>query len=361
MKGSHLFLLVAGLVFQVVGWAVVPRRFRGVLLGLAIGLDLSWTLWFFADNGSLSRYGFWSLSPAATWICLHLVLVPVIAVELLARLTVRWRWWVRCAGGGLFLLMYGWGLGEAYGPPKVVEVSVSFPDLPPAFEGYRIIHLSDIHAGIYAGSRTVGRWGRAVEALPADLVLVTGDFISRNPEEAERPGQAFEGVNPPDGRIGILGNNDQHFGTAEVLRRLRGHGWEILMDEPKVVERNGQRLVFLGAAYPMDLDEGGATQWKGKPWPEGFRIGICHSPGQWPQLLQAGARLTFAGHTHGGQVNLSPVIDIGPRISPYLRGLFHKGPDMLYVSSGLGMTGLPIRFRCRPEIVRITLHRSPVQ
>ena len=349
--------MLMGFVTQAIGWGLLPRRWRvtSALLGLA--LDAAWIFWYVTDTRSLSVSGVWSLSPIATWLSFHLILGPIVGVEVLARL-LPWRRWVRVLGLGLILGGYAWGLGEAYGPPVLTEIALSFPDLPPAFDGYRIVLFGDVHAGPYAGTRTVSRWAQAIGQVPGDLLVGAGDFVAYTAEEAERAGVAFEVLHPSDGLVGVLGNHDQYVRTDEVAERLRRHGWVILLDQSLVIERQGQRLVIMGSRYPTGDEAAFRPDWRGKPWPPGFRIGLCHDPAQWPLLQQEGARLTLAAHTHGGQVNLSPFYNAALERSPYIAGLYQKGPASLFVTRGLGCTVLPFRFRCRPEIVQVTLRRG---
>ncbi|HJW44402.1 MAG TPA: metallophosphoesterase [Geothrix sp.] len=359
MRSSHLILMAFGLAVQGVGWLLLPRRWKLVAALLGLVLDGAWFFWYARDDRSLSVSGVWALSPVATWLSFHLLLGPVVGVEGLAALLPWRRRWVRGIGLGLILGGYAWGLGEAYGPPVLTEVTIAFPDLPPAFDGYRITLIGDVHGGLYAGGRTLGRWAKATGEAQGELLVGAGDFVTHSPEEAERAGVAFEQVHPPDGRVGVLGNHDQYSMTDEVAERLRRHGWVMLLDQTLVIERDGQRLVFLGSRHPASEDETAfRPAWEGKPWAEGFRIGICHSPEQWALLRQEGARLTLAAHTHGGQVNLSPIYNAGLERTRYLQGLFREGADSLFVTRGLGCTGLPVRFRCRPEIARITLRRG---
>ncbi len=357
MRTSHLVLVALGLGTQALGWRLLPRRGRRAAALACLALDAAWLLWYGRDDRSLSVSGVWALSPMATWFMVHAFLGPVIAVEGLSRF-LPWRRGVRFLGLALLLGGYAWGLGEAYGPPVVTRVALAFPDLPPAFDGYRIVLIGDIHAGLYAGTRTVGRWARATAQVPGDLLVADGDFVTHAPEEAERTGVAFEDLHPPDGKVGVFGNHDEYSATDEVAVRLRRHGWKMLLDQDLVLERQGQRLVLFGTRYPAEDRMTDTPAWKGRPWPEGFRIGLCHSPQQWPLFLREGARLTLAAHTHGGQVNLSPFYNAGLERTPWVYGLYHQGADWLYVTRGLGCTTLPFRFRCRPEIVQITLRRA---
>jgi len=358
-SGQHLILLT-GLTVQVVGAAFAPKRLRGLLTGLAIGLDLGWCIWFAMDDRSLAVSGFWSLSPIATWIAIHCLLGPVVGVECLSKFLPQRRWTIRVVGIALIVLGYGWGLGETYGPPAITRETLVFPDLPPAFEGYRIALIGDIHAGPYAGTRTLRRWAPAVADQHCDLLIGAGDFIAFRGEEAERTGVAFAQVNPPDGRIGILGNHDLHSRRDEVAERLRRHGWVMLENEAMAIERADQRLLLFGANYlDPHYPDSPSPAWKGKPWPEGFRIGIGHSPVMWPEFIRERARLTLAAHTHGGQVDLRPFFNAAEEFTPYVSGLFRDGAAQLFVTRGLGVTSIPIRIRCRPEIAVLTLRRGP--
>jgi predicted MPP superfamily phosphohydrolase len=135
-------------------------------------------------------------------------------------------------------------------------------------------------------------------------------------------------------------------------------GWHILTEDTLPIEREGQRLLLIGLAHPdEDLDDFKPT-WRHAPSGPGFRIGLVHSPELWPQLREVGARLSLAGHTHGGQINLDPFFNLARTNTGYEAGLYAEGADRLYVTKGLGCTAVPLRFRCRPEIVRITLHRG---
>jgi len=357
MRPGHLILILLGLSTQAVGWALLPRRWKAMLALAALVADAAWIAWYVRDGRALSVSGVWALSPVATWLSFHLILGPVVGVEVLARL-LPWRRPIRILGLGLILGGYAWGLGEAYGPPVTTEVTLGFPDLPPAFDGYRIVLIGDLHAGPYAGSGTLGRWARAIEKVPGDLIVGAGDFVTHTPEEAERTGVAFSSLHPKDGMVGVLGNHDQYPRTDEVAERLRRHGWVMLLDQVLVIERQGQRLLLMGSRH-RDGNEGTAQpDWPGKPWPEAFRIGLCHGPEQWPLHLKEGARLTLAAHTHGGQVDLSPFYNAALERSPFVQGLYREGTSSLFVTRGLGCTGLPFRFRCRPEIVQVTLRRS---
>ena len=338
-------------------WALLPARHRRWGAALILGVDLLWGAWIWEASRDCGSAGAWSLWPLATWMVVHLLLLPGLVVEVLAR-RFRARNRLRLLGALLVLGAYGWGLAEAYGRPTVTEVTVAFPDLPPAFDGYRIVLLGDVHAGPFTSQGQLEAWAKGAAELKGDLLVGAGDFIAYWPEEAEVPGRAFEAVRPPDGKVGVLGNHDRFRTTEEVAVRLRAHGWVMLLDDVHPITRGGDRLLLLGTRHPYGDPAEFKAHWKGRPWPEGFRIGICHGPEQWPIHRQVGARLTLAAHTHGGQINLDPLFNMARLRTPYVQGSFEAGGDRLLVTRGLGCTGLPFRFRCRPELVRVTLRRG---
>ena len=336
---------------------LLPRRFRlraAVLLGV---VDLFWAAWIRQAAEDSGTAGAWSIPPLAAWLMLHLLLLPGLLVEVLARRSGR-RGPVRLIGAILVLGGYGWGLAEAYGPPVVTEATLTFPDLPPAFDGYRIVLLGDVHAGPFTSEAQLGRWARAAADLRGDLLVGAGDFIAYWPEEAEAPGRAFEALAPPDGKVGVLGNHDRFRTTEEVAVRLRRHGWVMLLDDVHAITRGSDRLLLLGTRHPYGNPAEFKAHWKGRPWPEGFRIGLCHGPEQWGIHRAEGARLTLAAHTHGGQINLDPLFNMARLRTPYVHGRFEEGGAELLVTRGLGCTGLPFRFRCRPELMAVTLRRG---
>ena len=336
---------------------LLPRRLRLRAVLLVGAVDLVWALWIRRAAEDVGTAGAWAIPPLAAWLLIHLLLIPALLIEALARVTGRPKP-VRLAGAILVLGGYAWGLAEAYGPPVVTEATLRFPDLPPAFDGYRIVLLGDVHAGPFTPQGELDRWVRAAAALRGDLLVGAGDFIAYFPEEAEAPGRAFEALRPPDGKVGVLGNHDRFRTPEEVAVRLRRHGWTMLLDEVQPITRGGDRLLLLGTRHPYGDPAEFKAHWKGRPWPEGFRIGICHGPEQWGVHREVGARLTLAAHTHGGQINLDPIFNLARLRSPYLQGLYEADGAKLVVTRGLGCTGLPFRFRCRPELVALTLRRG---
>ncbi len=238
-------------------------------------------------------------------------------------------------------------------------VRFTFKNLPAAFDGFRILHLSDFHAD------GMPRLGHAVcsrvRDLPVDLCVLTGDyrFHLHGPSDDVYPvmGRIARGIHARHGILGVLGNHDSH----EQVPEFEKLGIRMLVNRSHEIRQGGESLWVLGLDDPHyygcdDLDGTLADV----P-PAGFKLLLVHTP----ELVQeAAARhvdLYLCGHTHGGQVR---VPGIKPRlVNTNLARQFHHGPWKLngmrgYTSSGVGCSVAPVRFFSPPEITLIELRRG---
>lgn len=270
--------------------------------------------------------------------------------------------------------------GALFTPNKYVvnEQVLEFKTLPSAFDGYRIVHISDMHLGTYAGDTAfVSRCVSAINALHPDAVCFTGDLVSMTVEEAKPFKQVLARLRVRDGVYSILGNHDY----AEYMRMLteeqkaadvkelcdlqRNVGWTLLDNESAVIRRGNDSIAIVGTAnygdYPFPIygDYGKATAGLDGV----FKVHMQHNPYMWRKALvgKADAPLTLSGHTHAMQCVFHLA---GTRWSPSsLRypewgGLYSEGEQHLYVNTGLGMVGPPMRIGVAPEITLITLKRK---
>jgi predicted MPP superfamily phosphohydrolase len=260
------------------------------------------------------------------------------------------------------------GAREAYGDPGITRLTLSFPDLPPGLEGLRLAQITDLHAGPLVGPGTLRRWRQLTEREQPELLLITGDLVDSRPEELEPLLEAFRGFLPPLGRFAVLGNHDFFDDPRPIWRDLEREGIRCLENAAALISRNGSTLALMGLQDPM-ASNGRFRRLVFGPGPrpaeaardlpaDAFRICMNHRPSEWEQALAAGARLTLSGHTHGGQINPIPGFNSARILGPRTEGLFREGSDLLYVSRGLGVVGLPIRIAAAPEIVILTLKRG---
>ncbi len=275
--------------------------------------------------------------------------------QFLARATYTY------AGAGAALSTYG--IWSAYRMPLVTRRILRFPDLPAGLDGLRVLHLSDLHAGVHLGEEKMHAIVAQANALRPDLIVQTGDMIDVSPHYIPPYVRAFRDLTAPLGCVTVLGNHDHYTGAEQVARAVRDAGQVFVRNGCHLIERNGATLALLGiddpenwkADDPQTADVDLAL--RATP-PEAFKILLAHRPGAWDSAVPRGIPLTLAGHIHGGQFYL-PVLgwSAGRLITKYVMGHFQRGTSQLYVSRGIGVVGVPIRVFVPPEIELFELRR----
>jgi uncharacterized protein len=258
------------------------------------------------------------------------------------------------------------GIWSAYRLPTITRRTLWFPDLPPGLEGLRLLHLSDLHAGIHLGEDMMREIVAKANELRPELIVQTGDMIDISRDYIPPYVRAFRDLSAPLGVVTVLGNHDRYTGEPEVIRGCRDAGQVFVQNGCHVVERNGAALALLGIDDPhnwkvddpqaADLD---AALRAAPPASQAFRVLLAHRPGAWDAAAPRGIPLTLAGHIHGGQFYV-PLIgwSAGRLITKYVMGHFQRGNSQLYVSRGIGVVGVPIRVFTPPEIELFELRRK---
>jgi len=240
-------------------------------------------------------------------------------------------------------------------------------DLPDPFVGFRMVQISDIHLEEYTEPWYLERVIAQVNALKPDLVVLTGDFISRGPHEisvawksAGVCAEMLTALQAPQ-RYAILGNHDAAVGPDRVIAPMQAHGTPFLVDSYVPIERGDSRIWLCGAAdFTMYPDFARAVPAD----PRAPVVLLCHEPDLADEIVQHPRfpliDLMLSGHSHGGQIRL-PLL--GPLILPpmgrkYVEGLFHFDHMQMYVNRGVGTVGMPFRLYCPSEITEITLARA---
>lgn len=261
-------------------------------------------------------------------------------------------------GGGI-LARSGWV--EATDLPMVRRVTLTHPALPRAFDGLRIVQVADVHAGIFMPPERLTRVRSLVEALSPDLIVFTGDQLDRRHVDADFFVHGFAGIDAPLGVFGILGNHDHLAGPRLALAALEAVGVTPLVNQSATLERDGSRILLVGvddldAAPGWGPDFAAAHQGAAE-----FRLLLCHQPNGWRAGRAAGANVTLAGHTHGGQIAVpSRGLNVARLSTSYVAGPYEKGGQLLYVSRGIGVGAVPLRFGVPPEVDLVTLRRGPL-
>ncbi len=244
---------------------------------------------------------------------------------------------------------------------SIVEVPVRIVDLPTAFHGFRIVQISDFHYSQWVEQWFLRETVAKVNALAPDMVALTGDFITAEPELwNNRRNEAIcaeilAGLSCPL-RFCSLGNHDS-IDFAGVIDALTRHGLTVLRNAHTSIDVRGDRL-WVGGLTDAYFDAPDLTRAIPHERGGGPVILLGHEPDIATTVKEyGGVDLMLAGHTHGGQVRL-PLLtpyflpDLGRR---FIHGRFNFGGMQLYVNRGIGTVHLPIRFRCPPEITVFTL------
>ncbi len=272
------------------------------------------------------------------------------------------RWCGAGTAAGALTGIYAFGIEPLWLREVVVEVPIE--GLDPAFSGFTIAQLSDLHVGAGVPADYLRDAVQRIITRKPDLIALTGDFIHRGgaPGAAARVLEGLADVAPA---LAVLGNHDGevrtpsahfHSGLAgRVAGALRSVGVTVLENETRTVTRGGATLTFAGFG---DL-------WSGRFWPDrvsmaaGPTVALTHNPDTAPDLARAGASLILAGHTHGGQVAIPfmgpPLLPV--RLRQYSAGLYRVGASRLYVNRGVGWLRR-VRLFVRPEITYVVLQST---
>lgn len=244
---------------------------------------------------------------------------------------------------------------------EVTTLDVPIPGLPSVFDGFRILHVSDLHGDARMARASAGeRLARASELSP-DIVVFTGDLAAR-PNAIAAMAEEMARLQAADGQFAVIGNHDAWMGEERVADALASAGFRVLANEHVALERREQKLYLAGvrdASYTRADDLPAAL----RGVPEGAPvIVISHSPDIVLKPAAERAALILAGHTHGGQV-VFPWL--GPLYVPTrlgrrrMAGLFEVNGRKVFVTRGLGEVFPPFRLNCPPEIALISLRVQP--
>jgi predicted MPP superfamily phosphohydrolase len=251
-------------------------------------------------------------------------------------------------------------------------VRMKLPRLPKEFHGFRVAQLSDIHIGPFMTSSDVRYVVEMANALKPDLIVLTGDYITWDPDTQEAAVDSLTGLKAPLGIYGCLGNHEMMTHTeASITALFARHDIRILRSERASVRVGKESLNIIGVDY--ETRHRHASHYSHhlvrqylegvQPLtsPDQVNILLSHNPNTFDRAAELGIDLSLSGHTHGGQISLdfiSPDLSIARLMTPYVKGHFQKPGGQLYVNRGIGTIAVPIRFNAPPEITLFELVRA---
>lgn len=245
---------------------------------------------------------------------------------------------------------------------EVVRLSLTLPRLSPAFDGYKLAHISDIHMGTGMTGERLHRIVEMVNAEQPDAVAITGDFVTHNPVAlaVQALVDALRRLRPRDTAAAVLGNHDHWTDPAAIRRALRDSNVPDLSNRVHTLRRGDAMLHLAGVDDYWERQARMEDVLAHLP-PQGAAILLAHEP-DYADISSPTGRfdMQLSGHSHGGQV-IVPFY--GPLVLPtygkkYPLGRYQVGTMIQYTNRGLGTVNPAVRFNCRPEITVFTL-RAP--
>jgi hypothetical protein len=239
------------------------------------------------------------------------------------------------------------------------QVTLVFDGLPEAFDGYKIIYMSDLHLDGLDG--LTEKLQSILRSTSADLCLLGGDIRMETygpmDEALSRCFRLLPEIKAQDGIYGVLGNHD----CIEMIPQLREAGLTILVNEAVSIERGTERIWIVGIDDPHHFQCHDLVHAFDRVPENEFVIFMSHSPEVYREAADLGARLYLCGHTHAGQIQIAPLGPIfthsrtGRRFS---QGVWEYQGMQGYTSSGVGVSGVPVRFFSHGEVVTVALKKS---
>lgn len=383
-----LSLLVDGYIYIMVRRrcvSKVPARLQlvsAVLLYMALIVGVSMPRRS-GDDGSL-LFIMWVLFGYMTFIMPKLVFVVVDAVALLPVLWHGRRWrWLSLTGGVIaivaFLAMW-WGALVNRFRVDVREVDFEFPHLPAAFDGFKIVQISDLHVGTYGDDdRFVRKLVGVINGLHPDAVMFTGDIVNRHSSELIPFVDALSGIEAPYGVFSILGNHDygdyadwpseadKAADVAVLCAMQESMGWKLLLNQTEFIHSGRDSIAVIGVENigdPPFRIYGSLPKAYPAVGDSVSKILLSHNPAHWTDSIaghdDVNIALTLSGHTHAMQIEVAGMSPAALRYAIW-GGMYgdEAGRHALYVNIGAGTVGMPMRLGATPEITLITLKAMP--
>jgi predicted MPP superfamily phosphohydrolase len=250
---------------------------------------------------------------------------------------------------------------------RVRRFIISLPQLPAALDGLTIAQVADIHVGRFTSQTLLDNIVTATNAMNADLVLLSGDLIDHSLEDLPLGLDIVKQLKSRYGTFMCEGNHDLFESRSGFENGVKASGVPLLVNETTTLSIRGVPVQLLGLEWGMltksyyrDVQiAAGMKQLLPQRDPAAFSILLAHHPHAFDLAAEANIPLTLSGHTHGGQLMLSPNIGVGPLLFRYWSGLYAKGHSKLIVSNGVG-NWFPLRINAPAELLHITLRSAAV-
>jgi hypothetical protein len=243
--------------------------------------------------------------------------------------------------------------------PVVREITLRFPDLPPAFDNFQLLQISDFHIDGVDGLAEA--LAPVLSGLKPDVCVFTGDYRFEDRGDCRevypRMRRVVDAISARHGIFAILGNHD----AAEIAFALEDMGVHMLVNESVRIDQENGAIWMVGIDDPFDYRCDDLPAALADIPAGGFKILLAHAPELYGAAAARGIQLYLSGHTHAGQIRMPLFGAIKHNANcprEYTFGLWRCGKMQGYTSAGVGCSALPIRYNCPPELVLFRLRRG---
>ncbi len=327
---------------------ILPRPVHSMILAWHVAVLLPWLAWrVLAAIGRLARKLVSSAKPAASQ--------PTHAEAGISR---REIFATAAALTPPMITLGAAGVGEMQLDGfRIRRLEVPLANLPPALEGMTIAHVSDFHVGRFTRGKVLERIVEETNRLEADVIALTGDFINHSLRDLPAALDIVRAMRARHFIAACEGNHDLIEDARTFRRDAERGGMPLLRGDSATTEIRGQRVQFLGLPWNHSAAgmQSSAANLLTRRDPNSWPILLAHHPHAWDSAEEI--PLTLAGHTHGGQLMLTPQLGGGPLFYRYWSGLYSRPTGSLVVSNGVG-NWFPVRIQAPAEILHLTLRRA---
>jgi predicted MPP superfamily phosphohydrolase len=354
----------------------ITMRFIGALVFAVIMVKLIWVLFLMIDD--IQRFIQWLFTDIKLGWTKNTPGFEPAANGGISR--SKFLSWLGLGIGLAFLGNAIWGVVKGAHNYIVRKRTLKIDGLPDAFDGFKIVQISDVHCGSFWDREAVQKGIDLINEQNADAVFFTGDLVNDTSKEAESWTDVFGKIKAKNGVFSILGNHDygdyviwdslesKHQNMLQMYDHHKKMGWDLLLDENRILERGDQKIAIVGVEnwsakgrFPKYGDLKKALKGTEEI---SIKLLLSHDPSHWREQVldfQPEIRATFSGHTHGMQFGVDTKFY---RWSPakYIykewMDLYKEGKQYLYVNRGFGYLGYPGRMGIFPEITVVTLRKK---
>ena len=237
------------------------------------------------------------------------------------------------------------------------RVEIKLARLPKKLDGFRIIHLSDIHHSPFTNLEHIERAVKIANRLKPDMFVLTGDYVSHEKKYIAPVAKVLGELSAAYGTYACLGNHDHWTDPVQVVKKFRDRGIHMLVNEGFRFEARAASFWLAGVDDHMVGRTDLAAALKGS-FPDEMKLLLAHNPIIFRQATRSGVDLTLSGHTHGGQVKVRDPEKKPLRRRRVTSGLHRRKDSQIYITRGIGTVVLPIRYQCPPEISLLELRSA---